>query len=74
MSIGGGTESWGLGIGEVRLHVDEGGDAMFILMAPDLAHESSVEVRLATEERIDGWVAQELRENDDLSSSVEDCV
>ena len=72
--IGGGAESWSLGVGEVGLHMDERGDTVLVLMAPDLAHERSVEIRLTTEEQVDGWVAQELRENDDFSGSVEDCV
>jgi len=54
--------------------VYEGRDGMFILMVPDLAHECAVEIRLAAEKGIDGGVAQELRENDDLSGSVEDCA
>jgi hypothetical protein len=54
--------------------MDERGDAPAILMAPDLAHERSVEIRLTAKERVDSWVAQELRENDDLSGSVEDCA
>jgi hypothetical protein len=54
--------------------VDEGRDALVILVTPDLTHEGSVEIRLTAEERIDGWVAQELGENDDLSGSVEDCA
>ena len=67
-------KSWGFGVGEVGLHMDERGDAPAILMAPDLAHERSVEIRLTAKERVDSWVAQELRENDDLSGSVEDCA
>ena len=36
MPIGCGAESWGLGVGEVSLHMDEGRDAVVILMAPRL--------------------------------------
>jgi hypothetical protein len=54
--------------------MDERGNTLVILMAPDLAHEGSVEIRLAAQQRIDGGVAQEFRKNDDLSGSVEDRV
>jgi hypothetical protein len=54
--------------------MDERGDTLVILMAPDLAHEGSVEIRLTAEEWVDGWVAQEFRENDNFSGSVEDCA
>ena len=74
MSVGGGTESWGLGVGEVSLHMDERGNTLVILMAPNLAHEGSVEIGLAAQQRIDSGVAQEFRKNDDLSGSVEDRV
>ena len=42
MLIGGGPESWGLGIGEVGLHMDEGRDTPPTLVLPDLAHEQGV--------------------------------
>jgi len=54
--------------------MDEGGNTLLFLVLPHLAHEGSVEIRLAAQQRIDGRVAQELREHDDLSGSVEDCA
>jgi len=54
--------------------VDEGRDTLLLLVLPDLTHEGSVEIRLTAEEWVDGWVAQELREHDDFSGSVEDCA
>jgi hypothetical protein len=54
--------------------MDERGNTLVILMAPNLAHEGSVEIGLAAQQRIDSGVAQEFRKNDDLSGSVEDRV
>ena len=49
VAVGGGAQPRCLGVGEVRLHVDEGGDAVLVLVLPHLAHEGPIEVRLAAE-------------------------
>ena len=49
VAVGGGAQPRRLGVGEVRLHVDERGDAVLVLVLPHLAHEGPVEVRLAAE-------------------------
>ena len=56
MPIGGGAESWGLSVGEVSFHVDEGGVTSLFLVVPYLAHEGPVEIRLAAQQGIDAWV------------------
>ena len=72
MLVGGGAESWSLGIGEVRLHVNKRRYAALALVLPDLAHEGSVEIRLAAQQRVDGWVTQDLGEHHDLCGPIED--
>ena len=57
MPIGGGAESWGLSVGEVSFHVDEGGVTSLFLVIPYLAHEGSVEVWLAAQQWIGSLVA-----------------
>ena len=71
--VRGGAESWGLSVSEVGLHVDEGRDALLFLVLPYLAHEGSVEVGASFHDRVDGLVADELREDLGLGGSVEHC-
>ena len=74
VSVRGGTQLWSLGVGEVSLHVNERRDAVLVLVLPDLTHESSVEIRLAAEEWVDGRIAQEFGENDNLGGAIENRV
>ena len=69
-----GAKFGGFGVSEMGVHVDKRGDAVSALVLPHLAHEGSIEIWLAAEGRIDGWVAQKLGENDDLRGPVEDRV
>ena len=46
-----------LSVGEVGLHVNEGGDAALVLVIPHLTHEGPVEIRLATQQGIGACVA-----------------
>jgi len=71
--ICGGTESRGLGVGEVSFHVDEGGDTPPTLVLPDLAHEGPIEVWASFHDGVDALVTDELSEDLGLGSSVEHC-
>ena len=60
MTVRGGTESGGLGVGEVSLHMDEGGDASATLVIPHLAHEGPIEVGASFHDGVHGLIADEL--------------